>query len=229
MDGPAIEVIAQPDQPVLDYAPPPPRSARPAGAGIRWLAIVITSVLFALVHGALWMMPPIFFLSLCLGYVYERTANLWAPITVHLMFNLGPPQRILDGIGMSVFDASCVSGLLTGPLFVESGETTHLFGVRLRAEAAGALLAVPMSSLTGQLAPLPDVVGRSGTALVDRLRLARDFASRVRIVCRWIEELARRGVVSGCAQGLYCPTAPVTREQMAVFLTGTFGLTLYGP
>jgi hypothetical protein len=47
--------------------------------------------------------------------------------------------------------------------------------------------------------------------------------------CRWIEELARRGVVTGCGGGNYCPTAPVTREQMAVFLTGTFGLTLYGP
>jgi hypothetical protein len=47
--------------------------------------------------------------------------------------------------------------------------------------------------------------------------------------CRWIEELARRGVVTGCGGGLYCPTAPVTREQMAVFLTGTYGLTLYGP
>jgi hypothetical protein len=47
--------------------------------------------------------------------------------------------------------------------------------------------------------------------------------------CRWIEELARRGVVSGCGGGLYCPSAPVTREQMAVFVSGTFGLTLYGP
>jgi hypothetical protein len=47
--------------------------------------------------------------------------------------------------------------------------------------------------------------------------------------CRWIEELARRGVVGGCAAGLYCPLAPVTREQMAVFVSGTFGLTLYGP
>jgi hypothetical protein len=47
--------------------------------------------------------------------------------------------------------------------------------------------------------------------------------------CRWIEELVRRGVVSGCAAGRYCPADPVTREQMAVFLTGTFGLTLYGP
>jgi hypothetical protein len=47
--------------------------------------------------------------------------------------------------------------------------------------------------------------------------------------CRWIEELARRGVVSGCGGGNYCPTAAVTREQMSVFLTVTFGLTLYGP
>jgi hypothetical protein len=47
--------------------------------------------------------------------------------------------------------------------------------------------------------------------------------------CRWIEELARRGVVTGCGGGNYCPTAPVTREQMAVFISGTFGLRLYGP
>ena len=36
--------------------------------------------------------------------------------------------------------------------------------------------------------------------------------------CRWIEELARRGVVTGCGGGNYCPAEPVTREQMAVFL-----------
>jgi hypothetical protein len=46
--------------------------------------------------------------------------------------------------------------------------------------------------------------------------------------CRWIEELARRGVVTGCGGGAYCPTAPVSREQMSVFLAVTFGLTLYG-
>ena len=45
--------------------------------------------------------------------------------------------------------------------------------------------------------------------------------------CRWIEELARRGVVSGCGGGNYCPESAVTREEMAVFLTGTFGLSLY--
>ena len=47
--------------------------------------------------------------------------------------------------------------------------------------------------------------------------------------CRWIEELARRGITAGCGGGNFCPGQPVTREQMAVFLATTFGLTLYGP
>ena len=47
--------------------------------------------------------------------------------------------------------------------------------------------------------------------------------------CRWVEELANRGIVTGCGGGNYCPTAPVTREQMGVFISATFGLTLYGP
>jgi hypothetical protein len=47
--------------------------------------------------------------------------------------------------------------------------------------------------------------------------------------CRWIEELARRGVVTGCGGGAYCPSLVVSREQMSVFLSVTFGLQLYGP
>ena len=48
--------------------------------------------------------------------------------------------------------------------------------------------------------------------------------------CRFIEELARRGVVTGCGAGnLYCPTSPVTREQMAVFVLRTLDPTLNPP
>ena len=46
--------------------------------------------------------------------------------------------------------------------------------------------------------------------------------------CPYIEELTRRGVVSGCGGGAYCPATAVSREQMSVFLTATFGLLLYG-
>ena len=46
--------------------------------------------------------------------------------------------------------------------------------------------------------------------------------------CDVIEELVRRNVAGGCGGGNYCPSAPVTREQMGVFLAVTYGLTLYG-
>ncbi len=45
----------------------------------------------------------------------------------------------------------------------------------------------------------------------------------------WVDELALRGITAGCGGVNYCPNDPVTRGQMAVFLTTTFGLTLYGP
>jgi membrane protease YdiL (CAAX protease family) len=61
----------------------PPRGVRPWHS---WLAIIITSALFARMH-ATWMMPPIFILSLCLGYAYERTGLLWTTITMHALFN----------------------------------------------------------------------------------------------------------------------------------------------
>jgi hypothetical protein len=44
----------------------------------------------------------------------------------------------------------------------------------------------------------------------------------------WVQELVARAITAGCGGGLYCPTDPVTRGQMAVFLTKTFALTLYG-
>jgi hypothetical protein len=34
----------------------------------------------------------------------------------------------------------------------------------------------------------------------------------------WIEQFGADGITAGCGGGLYCPTLPVTREQMAVFI-----------
>lgn len=43
---------------------------------------------------------------------------------------------------------------------------------------------------------------------------------------RWVEELFRRGITSGCGGGNYCPNQSVSRAQMAVFVVRTFGLPL---
>ncbi|MGH9381185.1 MAG: hypothetical protein ACRD2Z_11305 [Thermoanaerobaculia bacterium] len=36
-------------------------------------------------------------------------------------------------------------------------------------------------------------------------------------LCPWIEELSRRGITVGCGGSNYCPDAPATRDQLAVF------------
>jgi hypothetical protein len=38
------------------------------------------------------------------------------------------------------------------------------------------------------------------------------------LFCRWIEQAARDGITAGCGGGKYCPSLPVTREQLAMLL-----------
>ncbi len=37
----------------------------------------------------------------------------------------------------------------------------------------------------------------------------------------WIERLSAEGITAGCGVGIYCPSNPVRRDQMAVFLRKT--------
>jgi hypothetical protein len=41
---------------------------------------------------------------------------------------------------------------------------------------------------------------------------------------QFVEALAKSGVTGGCGGGNYCPDAPLTRGQMAVFLAKALGL-----
>ena len=41
---------------------------------------------------------------------------------------------------------------------------------------------------------------------------------------RFVEALVKAGITAGCGGGNYCPNAPVTRGQMAVFLAAALGL-----
>lgn len=68
----------------------------------------------------------------------------------------------------------------------------------------------------------PDYTPPTCTGVFDDVPCSSLFAA-------WVEDLADRGITSGCGGDDYCPGAPVSRGQMAVFLSKTFGLTLYGP
>lgn len=51
-----------------------------------WTAIILISVLFALLHP--WThWPALFALSMCLGYAYEKSGSLLRPIFIHSLFN----------------------------------------------------------------------------------------------------------------------------------------------
>jgi membrane protease YdiL (CAAX protease family) len=52
-----------------------------------WLAIGVSSGLFAMMHANPGHWPALFVLSVCLGYAYERSGSLFRPIFIHSLFN----------------------------------------------------------------------------------------------------------------------------------------------
>jgi membrane protease YdiL (CAAX protease family) len=72
--------------------------SRSSGQFAEWAGILLTSVLFMLLHPA-WSWPVIFVLAVCLGFAYERTGNLWVPISLHAAFNSVSTVLFLLGAG----------------------------------------------------------------------------------------------------------------------------------
>ena len=54
----------------------------------RWLAAVLVSAAFGLMHGAVIWFCYTFVLSFAMIFVYEKVKSLWAPIALHMAFNL---------------------------------------------------------------------------------------------------------------------------------------------
>ncbi|HEU4324207.1 MAG TPA: type II CAAX endopeptidase family protein [Roseiflexaceae bacterium] len=53
-----------------------------------WLAAILSSALFGLVHGHVTIGIMAFVLGLVCAFVYERSRSLWTPIAVHIGFNV---------------------------------------------------------------------------------------------------------------------------------------------
>jgi membrane protease YdiL (CAAX protease family) len=86
MDNPNLSMDHQSSLVPLEYEPalvPIPST----NVGVRWAAVIVTSAIFAAIHIEPAFLAPLFVLALGLGYVYERTGNLWVTITAHALFN----------------------------------------------------------------------------------------------------------------------------------------------
>ncbi len=53
------------------------------------VALLVSSALFAIVHGFVPALLPLFVLAICLALAYEFTGSLWVPTCMHALFNLG--------------------------------------------------------------------------------------------------------------------------------------------
>lgn len=53
----------------------------------RYFAAFVTSLLFALMHGNVHVLPALFILAVIMCVLFELTGSLWAPIALHVIFN----------------------------------------------------------------------------------------------------------------------------------------------
>jgi len=86
--------------------------------------------------------------------------------------------------------------------------SVHVFTVLFQPTGLNRLVGVNMTSLLNQDPAASDVLGRSGAALGDAVRLAPDFVSRIEAVERWVA--AREG-----AQGRECAIGLASRLMIA--------------
>lgn len=55
--------------------------------GGRWCGILVSSLIFAAIHGHIPSLAGLFVLAIAFALLYERTGSLWAPMLMHAGFN----------------------------------------------------------------------------------------------------------------------------------------------
>ena len=143
---------------------------------------------------------------------------------------LNSDNDTLNGIGVAMY-RRFPSGILT--TVAVFGSTVHGWDTDYNAAPLGFLMTTPTAAtiLHVQLGSFPTfrffghvevwwkrtVSDAPGTATFADVPDNHDFY-------QFIEALAASGITAGCGGGNYCPDAPLTRGQMAVFLAKALGL-----
>jgi AraC-like DNA-binding protein len=99
---------------------------------------------------------------------------------------MGEPYRVVEGQGIEVLRAGCLSGMQSGPMVLEQPARQNVLGVRLRPAGAYALLAAPMREISGLVFDLDDAFDRPARELVEGCQAASGVDERFRVVTDWI-------------------------------------------
>jgi len=106
---------------------------------------------------------------------------------VELMFDLGPPHRVLSKQGEGWWRDAWYSGLHEESLVIESLEGTHLVSARMHPVGAAALLGPRVSMLANRIVPIADVCD-DGDALRAAIAAASTAAERFALLERALRE-----------------------------------------
>ena len=113
--------------------------------------------------------------------------------------------------------AGCAPGSFCPGVEMNRWQTAVFMAVAL----AGSSAAVPVSGTVPGVGDYDCVAG--GTSLFPNDVPPTDGG------CRHVHYIYAQGLTAGCGAGSFCPSATLTRDQMAVFLSKGFHLTKYGP
>lgn len=106
---------------------------------------------------------------------------------IELNLQLGEPHRLVREGQSEAFPAACFSGLAPSSFVIEAPPgPCRVLGVRLSPAGAYALLARPLSELTGITVDLRDLFGPPAAELMERCREAADGEEILRITADWI-------------------------------------------
>lgn len=82
-----------------------------------WVAIVLSSVVFALCHGTVVHFIPTFLCGMLMALAYATSGRIWVPMVMHVCYNLG--AVVFSGVGVAdVFFLPGVFGLVDVALVV---------------------------------------------------------------------------------------------------------------
>jgi AraC-like DNA-binding protein len=132
------------------------------------------------------------------GYAQYARERILPKTNIELMFNLGPPHRLLDPTrpaGASVYREAWVAGLQRRPLVIQpcfdaARVPSHLMAARLRPAGAYAFFGLPMDELSNDVIDLDLLSTAAFSTTHDRLCETASRAERFAL----LEDLVRKRV-----------------------------------
>lgn len=110
---------------------------------------------------------------------------------VEILVNLGESYRIVAGAGTELLRTAWIGGLLTKPQIIEQPAWQNVLGIRMRPQAACALLATPMHEITGFQVALQDVIGHAAGELAERCGDAESIPQMFSRAAEWLSNRLR--------------------------------------